>query len=1032
MIRIFQRVLSALLSVIIGVGGSASMSLAASNTDSATGTQALRFSQDFNACATDTAFTDTHTDFNISYVQGTMQVVGDTDRTVRIQTCDMRWWAMDYTDKLMNFAFMLSFDGSYSDTRLVFNATNDNASTTTESPEGGRLISVESNGGQPYLADRDGNRLTDFAKDGTKYRILIQTEFGGDRYSVYCNDILLSDQCRFISPIYAIYGARFHGTGSNGSYLTLDDIVFYTLGRAYPQKYSYDEVGPLPEITIPDAVTDDGTTTFWINDTRYERLEDRMFFASGTAYLPLTDAMTAAGGTVNGKTLTSPDGTAYILEEDRLLYGETVTPLTHEIKTVDGVLYAPMEVFTTVLCADVWHDEFHNTVVLSTGKYKNDGILRKLGSVLWQNGAPYWEISFNKFDLNWQILADPSLNDGNFPDASFPEEKYCIAGAEEALQQLHNNGFRTIRVFCNSLNPGKSEAEWDRFWKAADLMYDLCDQYEIQVVACLNLNTSEFLAGKYPDSGKWITTGEQFYDYFCDPNSESRQLAYTFIDRYVSRYRDRDTILMWEITNEGNLDADIGGETKKITFSLGQLGAFYSDMAARIRQNDPERLISGGDSVLRSEQWNLYAGTKRGDETANWTVDTLEERLKALSLLHENLDVISVHGYKVGYVERYRDEDGSYQYVSYSLFLQEAERLGLSLYNGEAGGQLSESSGGVELPNTGDASAEARARYLDTIVNAGVQITHWWAFHSDRYNFGLDVDSWGVRTDDDTAGTFQAICEANRKLRERYAVNGLGKWDSLRIRVGQPLTMDDTYVYVGAKTTTDALKNAFYGQVSLTQSRESPYAGTGNTVTLGEDTRIVMIVGDLNGNGYTDSNDYLLARAAMLKKSIAPTDETALLAADVNGNGRTDSNDCLLLRRCLLQKYLEKHAWSTNVTLMKSYTPQTAIVSAPAASFAADMIAEVLGKYGTAPERRRLTSDYYAFRPSVVLEYTDALEVGAYKITVDNLGLHVLANGEAAMLAAARVLCGQITQNTTAGSCVIASAQLERTGSVKN
>ena len=96
------------------------------------------------------------------------------------------------------------------------------------------------------------------------------------------------------------------------------------------------------------------------------------------------------------------------------------------------------------------------------------------------------------------------------------------------------------------------------------------------------------------------------------------------------------------------------------------------------------------------------------------------------------------------------------------------------------------------------------------------------------------------------------------------------------------------------------------------------------------------------------------------------------------------------------------------------------------------MIAEVLGKYGTAPERRRLTSDYYAFRPSVVLEYTDALEVGAYKITVDNLGLHVLANGEAAMLAAARVLCGQITQNTTAGSCVIASAQLERTGSVKN
>ena len=84
---------------------------------------------------------------------------------------------------------------------------------------------------------------------------------------------------------------------------------------------------------------------------------------------------------------------------------------------------------------------------------------------------------------------------------------------------------------------------------------------------------------------------------------------------------------------------------------------------------------------------------------------------------------------------------------------------------------LDENGKPVSLPNGGEESAAARVLYLDTIVEAGVQLTHWWAFHSDRVSFNYDKDSWGVRVDDETASTFTAIKAANESLQARYKVN---------------------------------------------------------------------------------------------------------------------------------------------------------------------------------------------------------------------------------------------------------------------
>ena len=122
--------------------------------------------------------------------------------------------------------------------------------------------------------------------------------------------------------------------------------------------------------------------------------------------------------------------------------------------------------------------------------------------------------------------------------------------------------------------------------------------------------------------------------------------------------------------------------------------------------------------------------------------------------------------------------------------MNEDERLALALYNGETGGMLRENGSSATYPNSGSEAAQARSRYLDTIVDAGVQLTHWWAFHSDRRTFGNDTDTWSVRTDDGTAPTFRAVCEANRALQDRYAVNPLAAENTAVLRFAGGTTPD--------------------------------------------------------------------------------------------------------------------------------------------------------------------------------------------------------------------------------------------------
>jgi hypothetical protein len=61
------------------------------------------------------------------------------------------------------------------------------------------------------------------------------------------------------------------------------------------------------------------------------------------------------------------------------------------------------------------------------------------------------------------------------------------------------------------------------------------------------------------------------------------------------------------------------------------------------------------------------------------------------------------------------------------------------------------------------------------LIDAGVQLTHWWSFHSDRAEHFGDNDTWSIRIDNNTADTFQVVKEANERLKAKYLVNPLAK-----------------------------------------------------------------------------------------------------------------------------------------------------------------------------------------------------------------------------------------------------------------
>lgn len=758
----------------------------------------MDLSDDFSADPDGLEASFLSSDSRIKVVGGDESVVGS--RSLAINKCDMRWWNIGASDKEMYVGIVVKVNGNYHN-KLDLSFTTSQPSELSANASG-KIITVTKQDGRTVILDASGNVVTEL-EAGVRYNIRAMFTWGSNKYSIYVNNVLVSENCEFKSNVYSVEGmnlvvseipqknnseddlndrpsvfsaASDQNVSSDQNaadseppdrplisdpYILADNPSVSTSGHVYPQKYSAQKPGALPSVNIPDVEVRNDDISVYINTTKIA-MSHAPVLRDGTLYLDIEQLARCVGMEFkkdnSNKTFHLTNTNAAIdaiIDNTAITINDRMYELTAPPRKINGVVMVTPNFINEAFNAKVWWDEPGKMLVITTGEYKKDDILRNVGGKFYMNGEPYYEISFNKFDLCYQIFAEYR------PNSEYPSSVYQSAAAEAALKQLSERGFSSVRVFVYS-NAFPyimyDEEEQETYFKAMDQLFDLCDKYNIKLVVCLGLIEDYLLKSEYIDGEGWIHSDESTAQMVTDADSESRQNVYKYLDLFINRYKDRKSVLMWEIENEGALKADVGEATRNVQYSIMQLAKFYGDCADKIRTIDSEHLITSGDSILRPAQWNLFNDIMNG-ESLTWNTDTAEERLKALSLLNEKLDVISVHTYGTGISNEsvYKNEYGETVNCDFDMYMDEAARLGKVLYNGETNGGFSFES---------QTFYKDTQEYIDSIIDSGVQLSHWWTFRSDRQGFS-DGYLWRI----DSGELLDMLSEANQRIKDIYTVN---------------------------------------------------------------------------------------------------------------------------------------------------------------------------------------------------------------------------------------------------------------------
>ncbi len=218
--------------------------------------------------------------------------------------------------------------------------------------------------------------------------------------------------------------------------------------------------------------------------------------------------------------------------------------------------------------------------------------------------------------------------------------------AKKAIRDAQAAGLTFLRVDLSGSRPMNFDdnvndlAVWQhdpaRFWAAADEMFDDLDQQGMRIVPTLAWNIIQF-----PSLG-----GDDVLTFLRDPNSRSRVLLTRFITDFVTRYKNRPTILFYELSNEWNLFADINIEVtckpdKRCVwhnFSSDDLLEFSRSVVGLVKSLDPSRKMSSGYSLPRPAATHLRSG-------AGWVNDSVDEFTQDLLYINEPFDIVGVHIY---------------------------------------------------------------------------------------------------------------------------------------------------------------------------------------------------------------------------------------------------------------------------------------------------------------------------------------------------------------------------------------------------
>jgi hypothetical protein len=141
--------------------------------------------------------------------------------------------------------------------------------------------------------------------------------------------------------------------------------------------------------------------------------------------------------------------------------------------------------------------------------------------------------------------------------------------------------------------------------------------------------------------------------FFRDRNSKGRRLFETFIREFIGRYKDRHTILFYELGNELNLLADVDLQKAKCptsecvwrNFSSDELTQFAAAIVGVIKSLDPTRGVSSGYSLPREAAAHLATRPQYSRSGADWSLDTEHDFSSILRKIHQPFDIVSIHVY---------------------------------------------------------------------------------------------------------------------------------------------------------------------------------------------------------------------------------------------------------------------------------------------------------------------------------------------------------------------------------------------------
>ncbi|HZO88875.1 MAG TPA: cellulase family glycosylhydrolase [Chthonomonadaceae bacterium] len=279
--------------------------------------------------------------------------------------------------------------------------------------------------------------------------------------------------------------------------------------------------------------------------------------------------------------------------------------------------------------------------------------------------APPAKPSVPKFTENFLQVRGTDLWRGKFPfhnvGANLPDlfERFLHgedAAAQSMLADAKAAGVRFARCWGTTWGPedfGLFERDRARWLNAFDRMLTAAaNDNGISVVPSLLFNINMLPEYVRRTTGK----DEQVVDYLR-PGSASNALAIAYVTAIVTRYKDDPRVLMWEIGNEYNLEADLSAQWKRrpanqIPTSDG-IRAFLIQIATLIKRIDRRHPVTSGNSDMRPYAWHIRQAMLAHRNAPNpfdypmdWTKDTFAQYQEMLDFFNPPpLDVISVHLY---------------------------------------------------------------------------------------------------------------------------------------------------------------------------------------------------------------------------------------------------------------------------------------------------------------------------------------------------------------------------------------------------